>query len=72
MDSESMAVVTANLGLENPIESGEAPFYVLIETSGSNSGSTSIFDNYSMHNEIPLWRIRRDKLYLLYLVILLE
>ena len=38
MDSESMAVVTANLGLENPIQSDNAPFYVLIETSGSNPG----------------------------------
>ena len=38
MDRESMAVVTTNLGLDNPVETADAPFYVLVETSGSNPG----------------------------------
>ena len=38
MDQESMSVVTTNLGLDNPVESADSPFFVLIETSGSNPG----------------------------------
>jgi len=37
MDRESMEVVTTNLGLDNPIQAENSPFYVLIETSGSNA-----------------------------------
>ena len=34
MDNHAMAAVLENLGYTNPI--GEHPFYVLVETSGSN------------------------------------
>ena len=34
MDNDAMQTVAENLGYTNPI--GEHPFYVLVETSGSN------------------------------------
>ena len=36
MDNTSQKLTAKHLGLEHPIESGDFPFYVLIETSGSN------------------------------------
>ncbi|KAI5966034.1 DLD2 [Candida margitis] len=36
MDLKSQKLTKQHLGLEHPIESGEYPFYILIETSGSN------------------------------------
>ncbi|KAI5959580.1 AIP2 [Candida pseudojiufengensis] len=36
MDLKSQQLTAKHLGLEHPIESGEYPFYILIETSGSN------------------------------------
>lgn len=36
MDDKSQILTARHLGLEHPIESGQYPFYILIETSGSN------------------------------------
>lgn len=36
MDDKSQILTGRHLGLEHPIESGQYPFYILIETSGSN------------------------------------
>lgn len=36
MDGKSQTLTKRYLGIDHPIESGEYPFYVLIETSGSN------------------------------------
>ncbi|KAK6867837.1 D-2-hydroxyglutarate--pyruvate transhydrogenase DLD2 [Candida tropicalis] len=36
MDNTSQKLTAKHLGLEHPIESGDFPFYVLIETSGSS------------------------------------
>lgn len=69
MDNEAMKSVTKNLKFKNPI--GEFPFYVLVETSGSNGdhdaqvGSTNITvilkDAYwsCIHN-IPKVSIKAD------------
>ena len=36
MDGKSQVLTARHLKLDHPIESGEYPFYILIETSGSN------------------------------------
>ncbi|KAI5953330.1 AIP2 [Candida jiufengensis] len=36
MDLKSQQLTAKHLGIDHPIESGEYPFYILIETSGSN------------------------------------
>ena len=50
LDTHSMTCVTRNLTLANPVS--DCPFYLLIETSGSNGGHDEEKLNYFLENSM--------------------
>ena len=56
MDGEAVDCVTDKLNLSSPIE--RQPFYMMIETSGSNQGY--IFQYFFLVVEIPVLSTRKN------------